>query len=212
MRRADHLRKAGVQRMLGEPLIDGFGDAEIDDLGRGLAVFDRHQHVGGLEVAMDDPLLMGMLHRLADGDEQLQPLAQREVAFIAILGDGDALNQLHHEVGPAGVGGAGVQHLGDVAVVHQGQGLLFCLEAGNDLRLSMPAFRILSATAPPHRLLLLGQEHHAKTAFADLLQQLVGANLGTSLLGDWRIDFGSRGFQEAPDFLPSREQSFNSAP
>src|SRR5215204_3260063 len=47
----------------------------------------------------------------------------READAVAVVGDGDALDQLHHEVRAAGVGGAGVQDLGDVGVVHQGQRL-----------------------------------------------------------------------------------------
>ena len=43
--------------------------------------------------------------------------------FVAILGDGDALDQFHDEVGPAALGRAAVQHLGDMGMVHQGQGL-----------------------------------------------------------------------------------------
>ena len=43
---------------------------------------------------MDDPLLVRVLDRPADRDEQLQPLAGRELGFIAILGDRDAADQL----------------------------------------------------------------------------------------------------------------------
>ena len=46
---------------------------------------------------------------------------------------GHALDQLHDEVGPAVVGRAGVEHPGDVGVVHQRQGLPLGLEAGDDL-------------------------------------------------------------------------------
>jgi hypothetical protein len=38
--------------------------------------------------AVDDSLLMGMLNRLADRDEQLQPLAWRQVVIVTVLGDG----------------------------------------------------------------------------------------------------------------------------
>src|SRR4029450_12340871 len=48
-----------------------------DHLGDGIVVVQRHQHVGGLEVAVDDPFLMGVLHRLAHAQEQLQALARR---------------------------------------------------------------------------------------------------------------------------------------
>ena len=82
---------------------------------------------------MDDPLLMGMLDRLANGDEQLQPLPRREVVLVAVLGDRHASDQVHDEVRPAGRWSSGVQHVGDVGVVHQRQGLPLGLEAGDDL-------------------------------------------------------------------------------
>jgi hypothetical protein len=34
----------------------------------------RDQHIARFQVAVNDPLLVGVLHCLADGDEQLQPL------------------------------------------------------------------------------------------------------------------------------------------
>ena len=77
-RRADHLRELRVERLLGQLLADRLGHAEVDHLRHRPAVVQRDQHVGRLEVAVDDPLLMGVLHRLADRDEQLQPLARRE--------------------------------------------------------------------------------------------------------------------------------------
>ena len=85
---------------------------------------------------MDDPLLMGVLHGLADLDEQLQSLPRREAVLIAILGDRDSADQFHHEVGPAGlsVGLPSVEHAGDVRMVHQGQRLTLGLEACDHLR------------------------------------------------------------------------------
>ena len=61
-------------------------------------------------------------------------------------------------------------------MVHQGQGLPLGLEAGDDLAGIHAGFQNLQRHPPPHRLLLLGQEHDAKTPFADLLQELVGAD------------------------------------
>ena len=68
--------KLGEQRLLGQLLAGRLGHAEVDHLGDRLAVVQRDQHVRRLEVAVDDPLLMGVLHRLADRDEQLQPLVE----------------------------------------------------------------------------------------------------------------------------------------
>ena len=48
-------------------------------LGTGLPSYERDQHVGRLDVAVDDPLLVRVLHGLADRDEQLEPLARRQL-------------------------------------------------------------------------------------------------------------------------------------
>ncbi len=50
---------------------------------------------------MNDALLVGVLNGVADLDEQLQPLLQREPAVITELDQRNAMNQFHHEVWPA---------------------------------------------------------------------------------------------------------------
>ncbi len=134
-RRANELLEFGEERAIGEALLARrFCDAEVNDLGDGfVAVTERYQHVGGLEVAMDDPFLMCVLDGLADVDEYFQPLSGRELVLVAVLGDGDAANQLHHEIGPAGLGGAGVKNFGDAGMVHHRQRLALGFEAGDDL-------------------------------------------------------------------------------
>jgi hypothetical protein len=82
---------------------------------------------------MNDPLAVSVLHRLADREEQFQPVAGRELPSIAVVDDRKAPHQLHHEVGPAALGRAGIEDAGDVGVVHQGQGLPLGLEAGDDI-------------------------------------------------------------------------------
>ena len=56
-----------------------------------------------------------------------------KLVLVAVVGDGHALDQLHHEVGPTRSGGARVEYPGDVGVVHQCQGLPLGLEAGDHL-------------------------------------------------------------------------------
>ncbi len=85
LRRADHLAELGEQRLLGQPLADRLGHAEVDDLGHGAVVVLGHQDVRRLDVAVDDPLLMGVLDGLADGHEQFQPLPRRELVLVAVL-------------------------------------------------------------------------------------------------------------------------------
>ncbi len=55
---------------------------------------------------MDDPLLVGMLNGTADEHEELQPLGKAEPFAVAVVRDGNALDELHDEEGHAIVGGA----------------------------------------------------------------------------------------------------------
>ena len=70
----DHLAELGEHRLLGQLLLGRLGHAEVDHLGHRPVVVLGHQHVRRLDVAVDDPLLMGVLDRLTDRHEQLQPL------------------------------------------------------------------------------------------------------------------------------------------
>ena len=160
------------------------GDAEVDHLGRRPAVDERDQHVRRLDVAVDDPLLVGVLDRPADRDEQLQPLAGRELGFVAVLGDRDAVDQLHHEEGPAGAGGPGVEDFGDVGMVHQGQRLALGLEPGDDLAGVHAGLDDLERDLAADGRLLLGHVDDAHAAFADLLEQLVRSDPRTGAFGE----------------------------
>ena len=51
-----------------------------------------------LQIAMDNPLLMRVLHRLADLGEQLQALGDAQLLRVTVFGDRDALDVFHHEV------------------------------------------------------------------------------------------------------------------
>ena len=66
-----------------------------------------------------------------DFDEQLQTLPNGELVVVAVFSNRDALYEFHHEVGAARVGGAGVEHLGDVRMIHQSQSLSFRLKPGD---------------------------------------------------------------------------------
>ena len=54
--------------------INSLGNAEVDDLGDRPIVHARYQNVPGLEITMDDPLLVRMLYGQARLFDQLQPL------------------------------------------------------------------------------------------------------------------------------------------
>ncbi len=60
---------------VGQGLTDSLGHAKVDDFGHGSIVVIGHQHVRGLQIAVDDSLLMGVLHRLEQTEmKQLESL------------------------------------------------------------------------------------------------------------------------------------------
>ena len=141
----------------------------------------------------------------------------RQPAFVAEPGDRDALDQLHHEVGAAGVGGAGVEDLGDVGVVHQGQGLAFGPEPGEHLAAVHAGLDELERDRPPHRLGLLGHVDRAHAPLADRLEELVRADdragrLGRRGRGHRGGGRSGRGFEEAPGVLVNLEKGLDSSP
>ena len=167
----------GKQSFFGELLAGGLGHAEVDHLWDRLAVVDCHHNVRRLDVAVDDALLMRVLDRMADRNEEFQPLARSQPLLVAILGDRQALDQLHGEVGPAAFGRARIKHLGNVRMVHDRQRLPLGLETGDDLAGVHARLDDLQRHPTHHRLALLGHVDHAHAALANLLQQLVGADL-----------------------------------
>ena len=77
---------------------------------------------------MNDPLLMRVLNRLANLDEQFEALIGGKIVLVAEVGDLDAAHQLHHKEGPTRVGCARVEHARDARVIHQRQRLPFRLK------------------------------------------------------------------------------------
>jgi hypothetical protein len=122
---------------------------------------------------VDDPLLVGVLDRLAHLDEQAEAVPHAQAGPVAVVGDRDAADQLHDEVRPAPVGHPGVEHLGDVRVVHEREGLALGLEPGDDLGRVHAGLDHLDGHLAADRVLLLGHEHDAHAALPDLLQQAV---------------------------------------
>ena len=173
LQRADDLPDFCVHRPLGQLLAGRLGHAEVDDLRHRFAVVERDQHVRRFEVAVDYSFLVGVLHGLADGDEEFEPFARGEVLLVTIFRDRDAFDQLHREVGAALRRGAGVQHLGDVLMVHQRQRLPLGLEPAQNLRRVHPGFDELERDAAFYRFGLFSRPDRAHAPFAKLLQELV---------------------------------------
>ena len=125
---------------------------------------------------MNDSLLMGMLHGLADLDEQLQPLRglSRALSQYSVIGMPRTSSMTKY--GRPAVGRTRIEHLGDVRMVHHRQRLPLGLEAGDHLLGVHARLDDLQRDAAADRLGLLGDIDDAHAPFADLLQQLVGAD------------------------------------
>jgi hypothetical protein len=86
---------------------------------------------------------------------------------------GDSLASSHREVlGPGGVD-PGVEHLGDVRVVHERERLPLLFEPGQGARGLHAGLDDLHGHAPRHRFRLVGDEDGTHAAFAEFLAQLV---------------------------------------
>ena len=105
-----------------------------------------------------------------------QPLADREAFLVAEFVERNAANQFHDKVRPACFRRPRIMHLGDVRVIHHRQGLPLRFEAGDHLLAIHARLYELQRHQPPHRPLLLGHIDQAHAAFADLLQEFVGAD------------------------------------
>jgi hypothetical protein len=106
----------------------------------------------------------------------------RRLLLVAVFDDGDALDELHHEVRAARLGGAGVEDLGDVGVVHQRQRLPLGLETCDDLPRVHAQLDHLQGHAALYRLPLLCRPHRPKAAFAKLLDELVATDQRSGFL------------------------------
>ena len=91
--------------------VEQLGDSEVEQLHPPLAV---DQDVRRLQVAVDDEPLVGVLHRRADVQEELEAALEVEPASGAELGDRRAVDVLHDQVRIANLVDAGVEDLRDV--------------------------------------------------------------------------------------------------
>ena len=95
---------------------------------------------------------------------------------VAVVGDGDTADQLHHEVGPAGIAGAGVEHLRDGLVHHDRERLPLHVEPGDDLGGLEAGAENLERHAAVDGDALLGLVDHAHAAFPQDLENAVGTD------------------------------------
>ena len=116
------------QRVVG---LEQLGDAEVEQLHFAGA---RHQDVRRLQIAMDDEGVMRVLGGLADQAKDAQSFVDRQPLCVGMVGHGGAVDVLHHQVGRAFRGVAGVDHAGDVGVREAGQDVALGGEARRAVR------------------------------------------------------------------------------
>ena len=107
----------------------GLGQAEVEHLD--LAV-RRHLHVGGLQIAVDDALLVRGLERLGDLPRDGDRLGDGQPSPLQALGQVLPFHQLEDEEGPAVRFFEAVDRR-DVRVVERGEQLRFASESGQAL-------------------------------------------------------------------------------
>jgi hypothetical protein len=173
---ADKVVEAREEGAVGEPALDGLGDAEIDDLDRRFIGLVIDHHVGRLEVAMDDALLVGVVDGGADFEEQVESLAVGQFPFVAELREGDSLHEFHDEERAPLGGRPGVVDLRDVWMIHHRERLALCFEAGDDLARVHPRLDDLERDPTGHGFDLLGHPNHPEAPLANSFQEPVSPN------------------------------------
>ena len=106
------------------------GNAEIEDFG--LARF-LDQDVARLQVAMNDGLIVSVLHRVAHLGQKLEARPSVEASTAGILIQGHPADHFHGDEWPAVVTHARFIDLGDTEMLEPGQDLCFILEPLDEL-------------------------------------------------------------------------------
>jgi hypothetical protein len=68
---ADQVGIAGKERLFRQLLVGGFGNAEVNHLGERFTIMARNHDIGRFDIPMDDAFGVGVLHGLADLEEQV---------------------------------------------------------------------------------------------------------------------------------------------
>jgi hypothetical protein len=136
-----------------------------------------HLHIRGLDIAVDDALLMSVLDGFANLQEQTKSLFNGKFLKVTVFGDWDAFDIFHYKVWSADLGGSSIKHMRNVGVFQQGQSLPFGLKASNYL-LGIHA-RLDDFQRDPafDWSLLFGKVNYTAATFSQYAEEFVSTNL-----------------------------------
>ena len=157
------------ERLAGELGIEQLGDPEVQQLGRAIG---DHEHVGRLDVAVDDQVLVRVLDGRADVTKELQARGGVEPVRIAVVDDRLPFDVLHREVRPAVRRAATVEKTRDERMLEAGEYLPLVPEAADDAVGVHAALEHLDRHALLERIIVADAEiHGAHSAMTDLANQ-----------------------------------------
>ena len=119
------------------------GDAEVEHLGLAGQI---DQDVAGFKVAMNDPLVMGVLQRVAHERNKLQPRRRVQTASANVFVQGHAIDEFHGEERPALFVQPRLMDLGDSHMLEPAQNLSFMVKPLDKLGETSPGRITLRAT------------------------------------------------------------------
>ncbi len=172
--RREELCRAGLSEPAeaGRFGVEELGDAEVEQ--PYLAAFGQ-QDVGRLQIAVNDEVDMGVVHRLADLLEQGQALVETESPLVGGDGERSAVDILEGKVGDAGLVDATVEELGDAAVGEAGERFALDPEAAPELAaLEPPPNPFQRDLAAEAGFVALGEPDLAHAALAEQTPEAVG--------------------------------------
>ena len=108
-------------------------DTEVDDLRQGSTLMLHHQDVRGLQVSVDDTLLVCVVHSLADFAKQVETRREVELILGAVASNRDPVDELHDEEWSLSIRQTRIVNLCDRRVIHPRHRLAFRFESGENI-------------------------------------------------------------------------------
>ena len=122
---------------------------------------------------MNNAFLVGVLDGLANFFEKPEPLRDGQLMLVAVISNGDAVDELHDKKRAATFSRASIEHARNAGMIHERQRLAFGFKPGDDLPSVHPKFDDFERDLAMELLSLLRHPDAAHAAFTDLFQEFV---------------------------------------